>query len=55
MKEWRTVFWINVGISIPTALIYLIWASGELQSWNTSIEPDQKKSRNVSIEDDKHF
>lgn len=34
MNEWRTVFWVTFGVFVITTIVYLIWASGELQPWN---------------------
>lgn len=34
LTQWRTVFWIVLGVFIVTNIIFLIWASGEVQYWN---------------------
>lgn len=35
MTEWRVVFWISFAIFMVTTVIYVLWASGEVQPWNT--------------------
>lgn len=48
LTEWRAVFWISFGIFVVTTVVYVIWASGEVQPWNyppeTSVENGSKKS-----------
>lgn len=39
MSEWRIVFWIAFVIFNVTNIIYLIWASGEVQDFNNSEPP----------------
>lgn len=34
IQEWRVVYWISFGIFVVTVIIYGIWGSGEVQSWN---------------------
>jgi MFS transporter, ACS family, solute carrier family 17 (sodium-dependent inorganic phosphate cotransporter), other len=43
LYEWRTVFWIAFGVFNVTNVVYIIWASGEIQDFN---DPELlKKSR----------
>lgn len=43
LYEWRIVFWIAFGVFNVTNVVYVIWASGEIQPFN---DPDfQRKSR----------
>lgn len=35
VNEWRSVFWITFGIFFVTSIVYILWASGEVQPWNT--------------------
>lgn len=43
LYEWRTVFWIAFGVFNVTNIVYIIWASAEIQPFN---DPDfQRKSR----------
>lgn len=37
LGEWRLVFWIVLGVFIVTNLIFLMYASGDVQYWN---DPD---------------
>lgn len=37
LTQWRTVFWIVLGVFIVTNLIFVLFASGEVQYWN---DPD---------------
>lgn len=40
LLEWRTVFWVAFGVLFVTAVIYCIWASGEVQPFNNApIQP----------------
>ncbi|XP_016964204.1 putative inorganic phosphate cotransporter [Drosophila biarmipes] len=34
LLEWRLVFWVAFGVLCVTAVIYCIWASGEVQPFN---------------------
>lgn len=34
LMQWRTVFWIVLGVFIVTNLIFVIWASGDVQYFN---------------------
>lgn len=34
LYEWRTVFWIAFAIFMVTNLVYVIWASGDVQPFN---------------------
>ncbi|GAB0095292.1 putative inorganic phosphate cotransporter [Sergentomyia squamirostris] len=35
ITEWRLVFWIAFIIFVVTTVVYSIWASGDVQPWNT--------------------
>lgn len=49
LYEWRIVFWIAFGVFNITNIVYVIWASGEVQPWN---EPHLlKDSRSSSDEE----
>lgn len=37
LTQWRLVFWIVLGVFIVTNLIFVVFASGEVQYWN---DPD---------------
>lgn len=39
-EEWQIVFWITFGVLVLTTLVYMIWASGEIQSWNENTKED---------------
>lgn len=34
LGQWRTVFWIVLAVFILTNVIFVIYASGEVQEWN---------------------
>ena len=34
LNEWRIVFWIVFVVFNVTNIVYIIWASGEIQPWN---------------------
>lgn len=44
--EWRTVFYIAVGIYIVGTLVYWFWASGELQPWSLEMTQQKNQTRN---------
>lgn len=53
MSEWRVVFWTAFGVFNFTNLIYIIWASGEVQDFNTPIvanKEDFVEKSNAQIE-----
>lgn len=58
MTEWRAVFWISFGIFVVTTVVYVIWASGEVQPWNSgypqqsSIENGKRSSGDQTAEID---
>lgn len=34
LMEWRIVFWITFVVFAITTVVYVIWASGDVQLWN---------------------
>lgn len=48
------MFWISFAIFVSTTVVYVLWASGEVQPWNyppeSSIENGRKKSNESSEE-----
>ncbi|XP_011860733.1 PREDICTED: putative inorganic phosphate cotransporter [Vollenhovia emeryi] len=34
LTQWRTVFWIVLGVFVVTNVIFVLFASGEVQRWN---------------------
>lgn len=34
LGQWRLVFWIVLGVFIVTNVIFVVYASGEVQYWN---------------------
>lgn len=51
MLEWRTVFWVAFGVLTVTAVVYSIWASGEVQPFNDigkNNKQDQEKVERTS-------
>ncbi|KAL6261910.1 hypothetical protein P5V15_006993 [Pogonomyrmex californicus] len=51
LTQWRTVFWIVLGVFIGTNIIFVIFASGEVQYWN---DPDfvirDREERRLKLE-----
>lgn len=47
MEEWRPVFWISAIIFFSSTILFWIFGSGEVQSWNESlgrqVVPDEEK------------
>lgn len=37
LHEWRLVFWVTFVVFVVTTIVYVIWASGEVQPWNDPI------------------
>ncbi|KAH8413264.1 hypothetical protein KR009_009278, partial [Drosophila setifemur] len=42
MQEWRLVFWVAFVVLIVTAIVYCIWASGEVQTFNDGTNSNKK-------------
>ncbi|GBM25486.1 hypothetical protein AVEN_201913-1, partial [Araneus ventricosus] len=34
LAEWRTVFWVNLGVVGSSGLVYVLCGSAEVQPWN---------------------
>ncbi|XP_055916913.1 putative inorganic phosphate cotransporter isoform X2 [Eupeodes corollae] len=34
LLEWRLVFWVAFAVLVSTSIVYMIWASGEIQDFN---------------------
>ncbi|XP_031636923.1 sialin-like [Contarinia nasturtii] len=45
LEEWRYVFWVTFCISMVRIVIYMIWGSAEIQSWN---DPRESKSSEIN-------
>ncbi|RZC22696.1 MFS 1 domain containing protein, partial [Asbolus verrucosus] len=43
LLQWRTVFWIAFGVFLLTNLIFVCFASGEVQEWNFYGDEDEKE------------
>ncbi|XP_017047798.2 sialin [Drosophila ficusphila] len=42
MMEWRIVFWLAFAVLCATAVVYCIWASGEVQTFNDGTNSNKK-------------
>ncbi|EDW39857.1 GL16129 [Drosophila persimilis] len=51
LLEWRTVFWVAFGVLCVTAVVYCLWASGEVQPFNNA--PIQPRSMDFEAEERK--
>lgn len=54
LMEWRLVFWVTFVIFVVTTVVYVIWASGDIQLWNYPkvwIESESDKAKNTEDED----
>ncbi|KRT78184.1 membrane transporter [Oryctes borbonicus] len=40
LTQWRTVFWITMGVFVVTTIVYVLFASGEEQWWNRPDHPN---------------
>lgn len=38
LKQWQTIFFISAGIYLAVNVVYLVFGSGEEQSWNKRTE-----------------
>lgn len=43
LREWRLVFWIIAVVLVIQVVIFTVWGSAEVQSWNT---PKKKSNDN---------
>ncbi|XP_033173954.1 sialin [Drosophila mauritiana] len=43
LLEWRLVFWVAFAVLVITAIVYCIWASGEVQPFNDGTNSNKKK------------
>ncbi|XP_016961976.1 putative inorganic phosphate cotransporter [Drosophila biarmipes] len=43
LLEWRIVFWVAFAVLCITAVVYCIWASGEIQPFNDGTNSNKKK------------
>jgi hypothetical protein len=39
--QWRTVFWIVLGVFLVTNLLFILMGSGEIQPWNNPLTKKQ--------------
>lgn len=58
LLQWRTVFWITVGVNLVTIVIFVWGGSGEVQPWNNikhidCEKEDIKKEKKSSVISDK--
>jgi ACS family sodium-dependent inorganic phosphate cotransporter len=51
LSQWRIVFWIIFGILIVTNVFYLIFASGDIATWNDPVlmKRNKEEKRNAKI------
>ncbi|RZB39928.1 MFS 1 domain containing protein [Asbolus verrucosus] len=42
-EQWQYIFWILVGVGFVGSIIYLIFASGEIQTWNPREEEVERE------------
>ncbi|KAH8384274.1 hypothetical protein KR200_008007 [Drosophila serrata] len=42
MLEWRLVFWVAFVVLVVTAIVYCIWASGDIQRFNDGTNSNKK-------------
>ncbi|CAH2005198.1 unnamed protein product [Acanthoscelides obtectus] len=46
-NQWQVVFYITSGIYVLASVIFIIFASGEVQPWNDEISPNDKEKEKV--------
>ncbi|XP_014215960.1 putative inorganic phosphate cotransporter [Copidosoma floridanum] len=53
LAEWRVVFWIVAGVLLGTNVVFVLWASGEVQEWNNPefLRKDKRGEGEVSKEE----
>lgn len=34
MEEWRTVFWLSAGVFVSAIILFWIFGSAQIQTWN---------------------
>ncbi|XP_033335730.1 putative inorganic phosphate cotransporter isoform X1 [Megalopta genalis] len=54
LYEWRLVFWIVLGVFILTNLIFVLFASGEVQYWNDPefVRREKKEGKQAKIQNE---
>ena len=50
LSEWRLVFWIIFGVSVITNIIFVSFASGDVQEWNDPYF-DRNKPKEMTTEE----
>lgn len=48
--QWRVVFWITLGVLVATNIIFVMFASGDVQWWN---DPHRVKNAKNTVEEGK--
>lgn len=54
LKQWQTIFFISAGVYLAVNLVYLVFGSGEEQSWNkrTDLTPSNDDEKSTKIPDE---
>lgn len=52
LTQWRLVFWIAFVVFNVTNVVYIIWASGEIQPWNDGYLVKKSTDTASTSEDD---
>ncbi|KAK9502635.1 hypothetical protein O3M35_011367 [Rhynocoris fuscipes] len=45
LRQWRTVFWIAIGVLVGTNIFFVLAGSGDIQEWNNPTIKDKEKKR----------
>ncbi|GFU00972.1 uncharacterized protein NPIL_579881 [Nephila pilipes] len=48
LSEWHSVFWISLGVVGSSGLVYVVFGSAEVQSWNFP-EGDTSTKTNTGV------
>jgi len=48
LLQWRTVFWIVLGVFLVTNVLFILMGSGELQPWNNPATKKQEEEARTS-------
>lgn len=51
LKQWRIVFWIAFAIFNITNIVYIIWASAEIQPFNDGFALKENSENGDSLDD----
>ena len=52
LTEWRLVFWIIFAVTVVTNVVFVLFASGEVQEWN---DPNFERKKQTKKDEELEF